>query len=539
MKTKNDPITRIEQLRSSKSIQPYERRRRVTKLVIETLSQEGKFFRTPQGGFYFHTPSAQLFPLEYSSRGMSAFIEDKFGLNEAEKLEYRHLMTAIANHAYRTGVNTKVYRLAHYDSVSNTLYVSRFDGSVFRLDGQNIQVLPNGVDGVFFCDEEGWEPYKLIDTEAGTGTFERLILNSISFSKDGPLSPDEQRWALRVWLLAQFFDTLHPTKPLALVCGEKGGGKTLASRKWLRVLFGSEGEVTALERSKPDGFIAAVSSQPIAVFDNVDEHVGWLPDHLAQMATGVTIRRRELYTTNGQARYFPNCWIALTSRTSRFLNGRDDVLDRTLIFRTTRLANNTPEHRLLEEVHDKRDRIWSELLHCLNRIVAYYRSGLRPTQNIPCRMADFGEFALNLGRMEGDEAAARVVLKKIESARAAMLFDQDPLSDCLHEWLTNAANRGRDVTCADLCPELEAIAENLNIEWPYTTPRSLGQRLTHVIPNLRETFDIDDSKKDSSEVKHYFFLPKTELNRPESGAPTIQESQVNEEKADLGDRLNH
>ena len=83
-----------------------------------------------------------------------------------------------------------------------------------------------------------------------------------------------------------------------LICGEKGSGKTSALRKWLKLLFGPAGEVSSLEREKPDGFIAAVTSQPVAVFDNVDEKIAWLADYLAQLATGISITRRRLYTTN-------------------------------------------------------------------------------------------------------------------------------------------------------------------------------------------------------------------------------------------------
>jgi len=72
---KNDVATKIEHLRKLKDIYAYERRSRVTRFVLKTLIQEGKFFRTSEGGFYFHAPSSQLFPLDHHSRGMSAFLE--------------------------------------------------------------------------------------------------------------------------------------------------------------------------------------------------------------------------------------------------------------------------------------------------------------------------------------------------------------------------------------------------------------------------------------------------------------------------------
>ena len=128
----------------------------------------------------------------------------------------------------------------------------------------------------------------------------------------------------------------------------------------------------------------------------------WQAVHLAQQGTGAAIRRRVLYTTNEEIRYIPTCWIALTSKTPSFLNGRDDVLDRTLIFQTTRLRFNTPEHELLDRIERYRDILWSELLQELNEIVAYFRHADEHPSSISFRMADFAAFCLGVGKAQGE-----------------------------------------------------------------------------------------------------------------------------------------
>ena len=55
--------------------------------------------------------------------------------------------------------------------------------------------------------------------------------------------------------------------------------------------------------AKPDDFDAAITSDHFVVADNADDAPPWLPDKLAVLATGGTIKRRVLYTTNRLADY--------------------------------------------------------------------------------------------------------------------------------------------------------------------------------------------------------------------------------------------
>jgi len=505
MTTNHEEIIRtIGTIRRTPGFKPYERRAFVTDFILKTLRDEGRFFRTSEGNFYYHTPTLQLYPLEERSRNLSAFIERMFGLNDAEVRDYQHVVTAVMNHAYREGQRMPVYRLAHYDLDQAKLYVSRFDGQMYRLDGEHIDLVWNGTDNIFFWDGPEWQPY-VTEKHDGPGLFERIMLDPVNFSSDGKMASDEQRWLYKKWLLSQFFDSLHPTKPLLLFNGEKGSGKTSAARKWLKLLFGTAGEVTGLERGKPDGFIATVSSQPIAVFDNVDGHIGWL---LAQLDTGLAIGRRLLYTTNEQIRFVPNCWIALTSRTPEFLNRRDDVLDRTIILQMGRLPLNIPEHELLHEIKKRRNQLWAELLDELNDIVALLRNG-EPTGEIACRMADFGHFVMLLAKGQNQEAKARRILKAMQGEQGRVLCELEPIYECLANWLEQPGNPGRCVTSSELSRELWPIALQLGIDWPYREPKSLAQRLRNIWENLKDRFRAE-ANPDTSNQKHYTFWPKTE-----------------------------
>jgi hypothetical protein len=503
--TIKDNVTVIRTL-SNKELRAFQKRDRVTDLIIRDLKKKGTFFNTPSGLFYFCKKDVpHLYPLEEDSISFAAFVGETYGLNRAEKRDFEHLMAGLEAEAQLRGQNVEVRRLAHFESSTNTLYVSRFDGYMYKLDGARLRCVTNGTDGVFFWDNPQWQPYRTVNSRT-IRVFQRLIINSANFRNSGGVTAEDQRWVLKRWFLAQFFSSLHPTKPLLLVCGEKGGGKSSALRKWVKLLFGQEAELSALERGKADGFIACVTSQSIAVFDNVDEHVGWLPDHLAQLATGVNFTRRRYYTTNEQAQYRPCCWVALTSRTPRFIEGRDDVLDRTLILQTERRGMFRSEQILLEEIREQRNNLWTELLQELNSIVALFlKRGWRNVE-VNCRMADFASFCLAISTTVDEAAQAERILAAIEGRQNEMLLRNEPISVCMETWLRNPANVGRKVDTAELNLGLKAIAQGQGTPWPHNSTQSLAQRLSHITTNLSKRFDVK-VEHDTSNQCWYRFWP--------------------------------
>ncbi len=507
----------------SKELKAFEKRNKITECVLGDLKQNGLFFQTGRGCFYFSNTSAKLYPLEKDAQMLSAFIDDRFGLNRAEFREYDHLFNGLKNEALLHGQAVDIRQLAHYDKERKILYVSNFNGQMFRLNGKIIESISNGTDGVFFWDDPEWEPYQLVEQKPGDSqSFENLILASANLTPREKLSSEAQRWLWEVWMLAQFFDSLHPTKALLLICGEKGSGKTLALRKWMKLLFGSKAEVSALESGKSDGFVAAITSQPITIFDNVDEHINWLPDQLARLVSGVKFQRRKLYTTNEQAQFKPNCWVGLTSRTPKFVNGRDDVLDRMIILQAERFSRYSSEHDLLAKLLASRNLLWTQLLQRLNEIVGFFGTKGHDNKQVNFRMADIASFGLSLAESEGKRQMAVEIFARMEQRQTEQLLDNEPIYLCLTEWLKDASNHGRRVTSAELQMELEKVAELFRVTWPYSSPHSLGQRLSNILSNLGHYFHVT-SELDTAKQRRYEFRHKAEsLNPAESSPEEIQ-----------------
>src|SRR5690348_12839468 len=89
---------------SPKIIKAHERRERVTRIIIEDLKATGIFFRTTEGYFYFEkTKAPKLLPIEDDSVELAALIQERYGINYAERREYEHVISGLRNEAHVRG----------------------------------------------------------------------------------------------------------------------------------------------------------------------------------------------------------------------------------------------------------------------------------------------------------------------------------------------------------------------------------------------------------------------------------------------------
>jgi len=252
---RREPEKVVSMLRDLDTVSLHIRRTLVSRLVITVLSKSGRLIKNSGGRFYFHTTTKQLLKLDSFEFGV--LLNDIFGLNQTEP-EFRFTLADLNTEAHLRGQPTQVHRFTFYDRQNNILYVDSFDGRVYRLDGQKIQLVDNGSDGVLFTKQPTWEPYRYVETGYVDGLLNEILVDDIPFQRDSfaPLTPDQQRIVFSLWVFAMFFESLLPTKPILAIVGEKGPGKTTALRRVLRLLFGSRADVIGLEREREDAFAA-------------------------------------------------------------------------------------------------------------------------------------------------------------------------------------------------------------------------------------------------------------------------------------------
>jgi hypothetical protein len=117
------------------------------------------------------------------------------------------------------------------------LYVSRFNGEFYLLDGSSIRSCANGTNDIFFFDNwQLWEPYTYLP-KTPKGEFDTQIIESVNFV-ESDLSVKDQQLFLKLWVMAVFFGNVQPTKIILLLLGEHGAGKKSALRRIQKLIFG-------------------------------------------------------------------------------------------------------------------------------------------------------------------------------------------------------------------------------------------------------------------------------------------------------------
>ena len=493
----------IDDKRKDSNVRGFERCREIGNLVASDLKIRGDFFKTQDGLYYFDDERLTAFRLD-DNLEFASLIGHRYGLNP-KMFGFKNALADLQSEAVRNGREIEIRRLAYYDCEKNRLYVSRFNGEFYVLDGSSIRSCDNGTNDVFFFDNfQVWEPYTYVPN--AKGEFDRQIIESVNFV-ESDLSVKDQQLFLKLWVMAVFFGNIQPTKIILLLLGDHGAGKTSALRRIQKLIFGPKVNLLSIEKDKQDGFIATITTDPIALFDNLDERIHWLPYTLSRLATGVTFSRRQLYTTNEKVEFPGISWLGITARTVDFMRNQPDLPDRTLVLKLGRLLDRKPEQELLNAVAQRRNALWSELLDELNAIVRYLKEHPEPVQ-IRFRMADFASFALKVGALWDCRETVENALAKLESAQSGCALEGDPIHQVLELWLGDKANQGRELGAGMLNQEWSYLAKKNRIAWPFANGKSLAQTLGQLQFALAEDFEVNLRFDAHKRQNTYQFGPK-------------------------------
>jgi len=152
------PEKAIELIRSL-NVHQHKIRRAVSKIALHGLNKDGFFVRAQDNRYYCNQPSKELIPTDSFSFG--ALLNNLFGLNQPEP-EFKYLLADVDTKAHLSGIKATIHRFAYYDKEKNILYLDAFNGSVYRLDGTNVELVNNGTDNFLFTHLPDWEPYEYI-----------------------------------------------------------------------------------------------------------------------------------------------------------------------------------------------------------------------------------------------------------------------------------------------------------------------------------------------------------------------------------------
>ena len=473
--------------------------------ISELLGSHGYFVNGGADAYFFEQDARRLIRLDKDDVDLRVMLSDHYQINRQDQL-FGYLLEHMLVEAHQRGNPSLVRQFSYYDIDANIVYLDMGDGRVLKIAESSITVLNNGSDGVLFLpmpDQEAWEyepghPPNIL--------YERMVA-PVNFTDEEVLSISDQRTLLLLWMLSMAFESMMPTKVLVMAVGPGESGKTSLFRSCGRMLIGSDFEVDSVlqDQKGEEDFWVNLSNSFFVTYDNVDQVIRWLPDALAQVATGIRRSKRQLHTTNQMNRFNVSCMVAVTARTPSVSLRREDVAGRTLVFNLMTLGAKRAEYEIQEEIAAMRNTLLSDYAGMVQKALRVPLSTVE-VADPGMRMADFARVATRIGMGLGGGMSRRTtdVMTKIRAAQNRFATEEDSLTSLLSIWIGRSSpqpegtfdvgetpNNGRRVTTRQLMVELNAIAKEFDMRLHVRSPEALGRQLRNMSQALSAEFDIN------------------------------------------------
>lgn len=489
-------------------VKKFESHRWASRELLDDIRERADLFYDGQTAYVFDKSTKQLLPMDRDNVDTQLFLNG-YGISPVDDL-FRHALNAIRLTAQDRGTQIRVHSFSHYDAKTNRLYLFNHDRHVYRIATTSIEKVDNGTDGVLFVRNPKWQPFEIGTPVGDTSAVVAAVIGSVEL-KEEFLTRADQQWLFRSWLHAMLFPELFPTRPILAMIGTMGSGKTSVLRRIGQLLFGPKFQVMGMSPD-PKDFDAAVTGEAFVAVDNADADVKWLDDKLAVVATGGTLKRRVLYTTNQLVEFPITAFVGITSRTPHFK--REDVADRLLLFHVERLASFDSEGSLLEQLTSQRNTLMTELVGEVQRVLSALDKTKGKAYPTTFRIADFAQFVMRVADAEGRVEQAKAMFARLGAEQLAFTLQDDPVMELLEEWITD--HSGEEVTTSQLFESLRALA--LSSHPPRTfdckSAVAFGQYLQSHLATLMMLFGASDRTAGGRKRLWRFSPPTSAGNEP-------------------------
>lgn len=461
---------------------PFIVNREVCEAIVRDLKEKGRFLRVEGGQCYwFNDKERKVMAID--SQAVETVLDVKYGINPADRL-MRNVIASLRTETFSQGEEVKVYRLTHYDMKNNVLYIYAGEGLVYKLNGRKILTENNGNDGVFFEEMEKEACWKA-DFDNPRNPFQTLIKGLSFASGEGVLlAPRYQEIVFWLWLRSIFFEEIQPTKPILVLTGDHGSGKTTALRRVLYFLFGPKGEVSSVKDEQ--AWTPAITSNHLIVLDNVDKHLKWLPEKLELAATGQNISIRVLYETNREYKVTPRCFLALTTVNPPFEEA--PVVDRFILLKMKPLDKYTSEKTIKRDVLSERNQLWAGFLRQLNSDINCLAA---QDIEVDFRMADWAELCHKfLGQEKNGIEIFNTIINGLKQEQSAQVLDYSMVPQILNRWEHDGSEWYSTVKLYEVWKGIGEV-ENLFVA---KSAKGLGMHLSNIRKALHDVYGANYRK---------------------------------------------
>jgi hypothetical protein len=393
------------------------------KTVIDHLCKFGNFGLLKKGAekkntdFGFNLETGDAYKIKKNDELLAAFTYENFGINSASPI-YKYTLQAW-KHACFMGKEILTANFFHYNTQGGVLHFPNDDRQTIVCEKDGIKVVSNGSSGVYINSYQFTE----FDYLGQNFVIEKSIIEKSLFSNlncpeenEQFLNSKESAFILEIFFYMIPFANAMETRPLLVIHGQKGSGKSSLLKRMGKALFGPDWNLCLIPRSRRD-LETELTNNILCCFDNVDRKIQKAQrDAFAAITTGSGYRSRQLYTDSTQKSYNPRPLIAITTRDPAFRAEDDDILDRALIIRLESLTDVIPENDLVAAVINHRNEILSEMVNQMPGIIAALQEDAPSSINRAFRMADFATFAY--------KAAFPIFSERLNETEVAEMLDK-------------------------------------------------------------------------------------------------------------------
>lgn len=456
---------------------------KIVSLIIRDLSDAGSFYNDNNGTYYYDNITAIMLQIEEDI--FARKLADDYELYR-DTNEFKAVVSKIEEHAAIRGKEVIIKNVSYFDVQNQSLFIYNNDGSMLRIrNKEEVSKFNNGQQSIFFKHRHEYAPINYKKNQ--TGKFDEYILNVCNFQdiEQTRLSANQQRFLFTVWFYSLFFPNLLPTKPILVMTGDYGSGKSTIQRLIGKLLFGGNFNVSTLQGERD--FLASVINKYYLVYDNVDITEEWVRNAIASLSTGFKVEVRKLYSNMEMFQADPIAYLAMNSMTQG-LYKRPDIASRLLIFRTKRIEGaRIPETLLYKNLLEHRDEILSEVFDTLGSIINYIDDRFSYYGNF--RLADFANLGFKISTAMGREKEFEIILDILAREQTELPLEDNPIIDVIDKWL-NTRLQPEYISTGELYGVLEKTAKDSHLYWPFKSSLSFAKQMQSALENLKLYYSI-------------------------------------------------
>jgi hypothetical protein len=414
----------------------------VDRAVYGDLQNRGRFYNVGGLGYFIETGREDK-PVKISQTDpVCQNLLEGFGLH-AGRTAKDGVGKFLGVRSFIDGEHVSQHISFHFDLKTRTAYYAEGLGTLLKVTKDGIGRIKNGEDGVLFIYPENYEPWTFTPVAGiehslipanGSALYD-AVLKGLTF-EDSVMTDEQKCVLLTVYLILLFLPGLNKSKILLQMLGPSGSGKSFFLEMIGRLVLGPRFSTQPMPPD-PKEFENQVINSSFIAYDNVNRIERAVKDLLCQVATGLTVNRRELFTTAGQVSFPALATVAFSAITSP-LNEVEHA-NRSLVIQMKKRPSGMFRSAvdLMQELDGQRDRLMSELVERVRMVLVALdgQRNYRPNTNV--RLADVGTFLLRVSRHEGWEPKAKEILTAWVGEQAASAMEDDDIGQVMVEILRN------------------------------------------------------------------------------------------------------